>query len=78
MFSAFLSVIIFVICRSAKKNFHGEVHEENAEANICPFLNLSNVLKWEIKCSFDRNFIIFWQIELVCFFCFLFGTSSLF
>ena len=28
--------------------------------------------------SFDRNFVIFWQMELVCFFCFLFfGTSSL-
>ena len=26
--------IIFVICRSAKEYVHGEVHEENAEANV--------------------------------------------
>ena len=32
------------------------------------------------KYSFDRNFIIFWQMELVCFFCFFFlvATSCLF
>ena len=31
------------------------------------------------KYSFDRNFIIFWQMELVCFFfVFFFGTSCLF
>ena len=30
------------------------------------------------KYSFDRNFIIFWQMELVCFFVLFFGTSCLF
>ena len=31
------------------------------------------------KYSFDRNFIILWQMELVCFFlCVFFGTSCLF
>ena len=33
-FSAISSIIILVICISAKKNAHGEVHEENAEANV--------------------------------------------
>ena len=59
-----------MICRSAKKYAHGEVHEENAEANVLRVL--SNVWKWEIKYSFDRNFIIFWQMELVCFLLFFF------
>ena len=30
------------------------------------------------KYSFDRNFIIFWQMELVFLFCFVFSTSCLF
>ena len=34
LFSAISSIIIFVICRSAKKYVHGEIHEENAEANV--------------------------------------------
>ena len=34
LFSAISSIDIFVICRSAKKIAHGEVHEENAEANV--------------------------------------------
>ena len=34
LFSAISSIIIFVICRSAKKYVHGEVHEENAEAIV--------------------------------------------
>ena len=32
--SVISSIIILVICRSAKKYAHGEVHEENAEANV--------------------------------------------
>ena len=47
LFSAISSIIIFVICRSAKKYAHGEIHEENAEARS-PCLNLNNVWKWEI------------------------------
>ena len=36
-----------------------------------PCLNLNNVWKWEVISTIcDRNFIIFWQMELVCFFCF--------
>ena len=66
-FSAISSIIIFVICRSAKECVHGEVHEENAVANVC--LNPNNVWKWEIISTVsDRNFIIFWQMEQVCFF----------
>ena len=34
LFSAISSIIIIVICRSAKTYAHGEVNEENAEANI--------------------------------------------
>ena len=35
--------------------------------------------KENYKYSFDRNFIIFWQMELVCFlFVFVLATSSLF
>ena len=33
-FSAITSIIIFVICRSAKKYADGVVNEENAEANV--------------------------------------------
>ena len=33
-FSEISSIIFFVICRSTKKYVHGEVHEENAEANV--------------------------------------------
>ena len=33
-FSAISFIIIFVICRSAKEYVDGEVHEENAEANV--------------------------------------------
>ena len=32
--SAISSIIIFVICRSAKKYAHSEVHKEHAEANV--------------------------------------------
>ena len=34
LFSATSSIIICVICRSAKKYVHGEVDEENAETNV--------------------------------------------
>ena len=34
LFSAISSIIIFVLCRSAKEYVDGEVHEENAEANV--------------------------------------------
>ena len=37
LFSAISSIIIFVICKSAKKYVHGEVHEENDEANVLVF-----------------------------------------
>ena len=36
-FSAISSIIIFVLCRSAKEYVDGEVHEENAEANVSVF-----------------------------------------
>ena len=34
LFAAVSSIIIFVMCRSAKKYARGEVNEENAEANV--------------------------------------------
>ena len=34
LFSAISSILIYVICRSAKKYAHGEISEENAEANV--------------------------------------------
>ena len=34
LFPSILSIIIFVICRSAKKYAHGEVHEENADESV--------------------------------------------
>ena len=33
-FSAISSIIIFVLCSLAKEYVDGEVHEENAEANV--------------------------------------------
>ena len=42
-------------------------------------LNPNNVWKWEIISTVsDRNFIIFWQMELVFFFWFLFFWYILF
>ena len=38
LFPVIAYIIIFVKCRSAKKYVHGEVHEENDEANILLFL----------------------------------------
>ena len=34
LFAAITSIIIFVICRSAKIYARGEVNEENVEANV--------------------------------------------
>ena len=60
-----------MICRSVKEHVHGEVHEENTEANVLrepeQCLEMGNY-----KYSFNRNFIIFWQMELVWFFFFVF------
>ena len=68
LFSAFSSIIIFVICRSAKKYARGEVHEENAEANILRVGTGTMSGYGNYEYSFDRNFIIIWKMELVCFF----------
>ena len=57
-----------MICRSAKKYVHGEVHEENAEANVPVFESEQCLEMVNYKYSFDLNFIIFWQMELVFFF----------
>ena len=67
-----------MICRSAKKYAHSEVHEENAEANVLVFEPEQCLEMGNYKYSFDRNFIIFWQMELVCFLLLSFGTSCLF
>ena len=66
-----ISSIIFVICRSEKKNAHDEVHEKMLRQTFSMFepeqcLNMRNY-----KYSFNRNVTIFWQMELVLFFCFL-------
>ena len=76
-FSAISSIIIFMICRSAKKYAHGEVHEENAKANVL-CVPEQCLEKGNYKYSFDRNIIIIWEMELVCFFGFFFDTSCLF
>ena len=34
LFSAISSILIYVLCRSAKEYAHGEISEENAEANV--------------------------------------------
>ena len=70
LFSAISFIIIFVICRSAKKYVHGEVHEKNAEANVLVCEPEQCLEIGNYKYSFDRNFIIFWQMELVFFFVF--------
>ena len=61
------SIIIFVLCRSAKKHAHGEVNEEMLRQTFSVFepeqcLEMRNY-KYRIE-----DFIIFWQMELVCFF----------
>ena len=81
LFSAISSIIIFVICRSAKKYAHGEVHEENAEANVLRFEPEQCLEIGNYKYIFDQNFIIIWQMKLECyylFFLFCVGTSCLF
>ena len=78
LFSAISSIIIVVICRSAKKYAHGEVHEENAEQTFSVFEPEQCLEMGNYKCSFDRNFIIFWQMELVCFLLLIFGSYLLF
>ena len=64
-----------MICRSGKKYAHGEVHEENAEANILRVEPEQCLEMGNYKYSFNRNFIIFWQMELVYFFFFFFFGS---
>ena len=63
-----------MICRSAKKYVHGEVHEENGS----PCLNMNNIWKWEIISTvlieissyFGRwnwcvFFVLFWYILFI-------------
>ena len=68
LFSEISSIIIFVICRSAKKYAHGKVHEEHAEANVFVSEPEQCLEMGNYKYNFDRNFFIIWQMELVCFF----------
>ena len=80
LFSAISSINIFVICRSAKEYAHGEVHEENADQTFSVFAPEQCLEMGNYKYSFDRNFITFWQMELMCFLLLLFfvATSCLF
>ena len=71
LYSAISSIIIFVICRSAKKYAHGEVNEENAEANVLVFEPEQCLEMGNCKYSFDQNFIIICRWNW-CVFCFVF------
>ena len=59
-----------MICRSAKEYCHGEVHEEMLTQTFSVFEPEQCLEIGNHKYSFDRNFIILWQVELVCFFVF--------
>ena len=72
LFSAISSIIIFVICRSAKEYCHCEVHEEMLMQTFSVFEPEQCLEIGNYKYSFDRNFIILWQMELVCFAFYLF------
>ena len=56
-----------MICRSAKEYVHGEVHEEMLTQTFSMFEPEQCLEIGNYKYSFDRNFIILWQMELVCF-----------
>ena len=69
-FYAISSIIIFVICRSAKKYVHGDVKSMKKM-----LLQMFSIFEPEqclemgyYEFNYDRNFIIFWQMELVCIF----------
>ena len=55
----------FVICRSGKEYVHGEVHEEMLMQTFSVFEPEQCLQIGNYKYSFDRNFIILWQMELV-------------
>ena len=77
LFSSISYIIFFVICRSAKEYAHGKVNEENAEANVLMFEPEQCLEIRNYKYSFNRNFIMFWQMELVIFFFFFyFGRTN--
>ena len=57
-----------MICRSAKEYVHGEVHEEMLTQTFSVFEPEQCLEIGNYKYSFNRNFIILWQMELVCFF----------
>ena len=59
-----------MICRSAKEYVHGEVHEEMLTQMFSVFEPEQCLEIGNYNYSFDRNFIILWQIEVVCFFFF--------
>ena len=61
-----------MICRSAKEYVHGEVHEEMLTQTFSVFEPEQCLEIGNYKYSFDRNFIILWQMELVCFLFILF------
>ena len=60
-----------MICRSVKEYVYGEVHEEMLTQTFSVFEPEQRLEIGNYKYSFDRNFIILWQMELVCF-CFFF------
>ena len=55
LFSAISSIIILVICRSAKTYVQGEVHEEKAEANVLVFEPKQCLEMGNYKDSFENN-----------------------
>ena len=59
-----------MICRSAKEYVYGEVHEEMLTQTFSVFEPEQHLEIGNYKYSFDRNFIILWQMELVCLFVF--------
>ena len=61
-----------MIYRSAKEYVHCEVHVEMLTQTFSVFEPEQCLEIGNYKYSFDRNFIILWQMELVCFLFFLF------
>ena len=75
LFSAISSIIIFVICRSVMSMLlMAKFMKKMLRQTFSVFEPKQGLEMGNYRYTFDRNFIIIWQMELVClfFFCFFF------
>ena len=77
-FSAISSIIVFGFADQQRNVFMVKSMKKILRQTFSMFEPEQCLEMGNYKYSYDRNFVIFWQMELVCFFCFFFGTSCLF